>query len=161
MISKLGHLFSRRNDKEILDSEELFQRAKQYHNGTGVKQDLVKAVKLYQQSADMGNMKAKHNLALLHIAQEGGLTDKEQGRQMLEELIEAGVVNAMFNLGKLLQEGVLLAKDIDRGTQLLEDASHQGFGAASCQLGFCYINELKDSDKGLTITSLKLRNINP
>ena len=154
MISKLGHLFSRRNDKEILDSEELFQRAKQYHNGTGVKQDLVKAVKLYQQSADMGNMKAKHNLALLHIAQEGGLTDKEQGRQMLEELIEAGVVNAMFNLGKLLQEGVLLAKDIDRGTQLLEDASRQGFGAASCQLGFCYINELKDSAKGLEYLKL-------
>lgn len=154
MISKLSNLSSRRSDEAILDSEELFQRAKDYHNGTGVKQDLIKAARLYQQSADMGNKKAKHNLALMHIARVGGLTDKEKGRQLLEELIEAGVVHAMFNLGKLLLEGELLAKDLDRGIQLLEEASAQGFGAASSQLGVYCINEQKDNSKGLEYLKL-------
>lgn len=56
------------------NSNDLFEQAKAYDLGIGVKQDKQRASCLYREAMNQGDKKAKHNLALLYIMQEGKAT---------------------------------------------------------------------------------------
>jgi TPR repeat protein len=68
------------------NSNDLFEQAKAYDLGIGVKQDKQKAASLYREAMNQGDKKAKHNLALLYIMQEGESDNVLAGIQMLQEL---------------------------------------------------------------------------
>ena len=44
------------------DAEAIFELAKKYYHGDGVPEDKIKAVKLFQKAAELGNVKAQYNL---------------------------------------------------------------------------------------------------
>ena len=70
------------------NSCDLFEQAKAYDLGIGVKEDKHKAASLYREAMNQGDKKAKHNLAMLLVTEEGDLSDKPTGIQMLQELAD-------------------------------------------------------------------------
>ena len=131
------------------NSNDLFEQAKAYHLGVGVKQDMLKAASLYREAMDHGDKKAKHNLAMIYISQEGELADKATGIQMLQELANEGSAESIYSLGGCYMNGNGVTQDIDKGLELYLTASDMGLGAATYAIGAYYVNECQEIEKGI------------
>ena len=131
------------------NSNDLFEQAKAYHLGVGVNQDMLKAASLYREAMDHGDKKAKHNLAMIYISQEGELADKATGIQMLQELANEGSAESIYSLGGCYMNGNGVTQDIDKGLELYLTASDMGLGAATYAIGAYYVNECQEIEKGI------------
>lgn len=130
-------------------SDDLFERAKAYDLGIGVEVDKAKAARLYQQAMEAGDKRAKHNLAMMFISQEGETGTQEMGIRMLSELAEEGDANALYCLGGCYFDGKGVGQDVERGVELYKVASERGCAPATYALGAYYNNQLGDTEKGL------------
>jgi TPR repeat protein len=100
------------------NSNDLFEQAKAYDLGIGVKQDKQKAASLYREAMNQGDKKAKHNLALLYIMQEGESDNVLAGIQMLQELADEGDAFSIYSLGGCYMNGKGVVQDTNKGLEL-------------------------------------------
>lgn len=149
-----------RNDHNLLfvkskeadaESTDLFMRAKAYDMGIGVDVDKAKAAELYRQAIQQGDKKAKLNLAMMYITQEGDLGNPSLGVEMLNELVDEGNAYAMMNLGSCYLRGTIVDKDTEKGLSMMQKASEIGCPEATYALGAYYNNEVGDTEKGMEL----------
>ena len=131
------------------NSSDLFEQAKAYDTGCGVEVDKVKAASLYREAMNNGDKKAKHNLAIMYIMQEGGLNDMPVGVQLLQELADESDASAIYSLGGCYMNGTGVGQDIQKGLELYQTASDMGLGVATYSIGAYYINDCHDIVKGI------------
>ena len=131
------------------NSNDLFEQAKAYDLGIGVKQDKQKAASLYREAMNQGDKKAKHNLALLYIMQEGESDNVLVGIQMLQELADEGDAFSIYSLGGCYMNGKGVVQDTNKGLELYQTASNLGLGIATYSIGAYYMNDCHDIAKGI------------
>ena len=129
-------------------SSDPFLRAKAYERGSGVEMDKAKAAGLYREAMNQGDRRAKHNLALMYLHQEGGLTDIATGVRMLQELADEGEEFSIIMLAKCYLDGEGVEKDTGKGLELLQILSDKGSGSASYAIGSYYNNDCHEFEKG-------------
>ena len=131
------------------NSSDLFEQAKAYDLGIGVKEDKHKAASLYREAMNHGDKRAKHNLAMLLITEEKELSDKSSGIQMLQELADEGDSFSIYSLGGCYMNGNGVTQDIAKGLELYHAASDSGLGIATYSIAAYYINECHDIETGM------------
>ena len=127
-----------------VNSSDLFEQAKAYDLGIGVEEDKHKAASLYREAMNQGDKRAKHNLAMLLVTEEGDLSDKPTGIQMLQELANEGETYSILSLGGCYMNGQGVKQDIDRGLELYHTASNMGLGIATYSIAAYHFNECHD-----------------
>ena len=132
-----------------VNSSDLFEQAKAYDLGIGVKEDKHKAASLYREAMNQGNKRAKHNLALLFVTENGDLSDKPTGIQMLQELADEGEAVSIYSLGGCYMNGQGVTQDIDKSLELYHTASNMGLGIATYSIAAYYYNECHDIETGM------------
>lgn len=143
-------LFVKSKDADA-DSTDLFMQAKAYHLGIGVDVDKAKAAELYRQAALQGNEKAKLNLAMMYLTQEGDLSNPKLGLEMLTEMSDEGNAYAMMNLGSCYLRGSFVNRDTEKGVSMIQKASEKGCPEATYALSAYYTNELGDTKRGMEL----------
>ena len=133
-----------------VNSSDLFEQAKAYDLGIGVEEDKHKAASLYREAMNQGDKKAKYNLAMLLVTEEGDLSDKPTGIQMLQELANEGETYSILSLGGCYMNGQGVKQDIDRGLELYHTASNMGLGIATYSIAAYHFNECHDIETGMT-----------
>jgi hypothetical protein len=133
-----------------VNSSDLFEQAKAYDLGIGVKEDKHKAASLYREAMNQGDKKAKHNLAMLLVTEEGDLSDKPAGIQMLQELADEGETYSIYSLGGCYMNGQGVTQDIDKGLELYHTASNMGLGIATYSIAAYHFNECHNIETGMT-----------
>ena len=133
-----------------VNSSDLFEQAKAYDLGIGVEEDKHKAASLYREAMNQGDKSAKHNLAMLLVTEEGDLSDKPTGIQMLQELANEGETYSILSLGGCYMNGQGVKQDIDRGLELYHTASNMGLGIATYSIAAYHFNECHDIETGMT-----------
>ncbi|MBL4871707.1 MAG: sel1 repeat family protein [Robiginitomaculum sp.] len=87
-------------------SLELFEQAKSYHDGRGVRIDIVKAIEIYQKAANLGNTDAILNLGFIYFTGQGGVQDYNKARQYYYQAAKTGDRSAQENLGLMYEHGL-------------------------------------------------------
>jgi len=97
--------------------QALFRRAQQgdaeaqsnlgvvYHNGEGVPQDDVEAVKWFRKAAEQGLADAQFNLGLMYYSGKGVPKDDTEAAKWWRKAAEQGHATAQFNLGQSYDRG--------------------------------------------------------
>lgn len=133
------------------ESTDLFMQAKAYDLGIDVDVDKAKAAELYRQAALQGNKKAKLNLAMIYLTQEGDLSNPKLGLEMLTEMSDEGDAYAMMNLGSCYLRGSFVDQNIEKGLSMIQKASENGCPEATYALSAYYTNELRDTKRGMEL----------
>lgn len=97
--------------------------------------DLERAVQLYRQAADRGDLRAKVSLAQLAETGTGMAQDTAGAVQLYEQAAAAGSLDAMINLAIALFEGQIVQQDQARAIELLQRAADGGSAKATFNLG--------------------------
>ncbi len=97
--------------------------------------DVERAVQLYHQAAERGDLRAMVSLAQLYHTGTGVARDPSRALALNERAADAGSLDAMINLAVELFEGVGIATDRDRAISLLKRAAEQGSAKATFNLG--------------------------
>ena len=94
-----------------------------------------KAVELYTEAAEKGDLRAMVSLALLKETGDGTAKDPDGALRLYRRAAEAGSADAAINLSVALIDGIGVAKDVEQGLALMQRASEAGSGIATFNLG--------------------------
>jgi uncharacterized protein len=98
-----------------------------YATGVGMKLDKKEAVKWYERSASQGDPVGMWNLAFMYVKGEGGLEkDFTKARNLFRNSAELGFVNAQYDLGIVLLDGVGGEPDKPEAVKWFKKAAGQG-----------------------------------
>ncbi|RYH12266.1 caspase family protein [Tropicimonas sp. IMCC6043] len=97
--------------------------------------DIDRAVTLYRQAADGGDLRALVSLAQLYESGTGVPQDPEKALELYERAAEGGSFDAMINLAVTLFQARGDARDKDRAIALLQKAAAGGSAKATYNLG--------------------------
>ncbi|MCF7699914.1 caspase family protein [Loktanella sp. M215] len=97
--------------------------------------DLGRAVELYQQASDQGDLRAMVSLAQLYDSGNGVPQDPAIALALYERAAAGGSPDALINLAVSLLQGQGVPKDPDRAIGLLRRASAEGSAKATFNLG--------------------------
>ncbi|SDL73539.1 caspase family protein [Aliiruegeria lutimaris] len=97
--------------------------------------DVDRAVALYRQAANRGDLRAIVSLAQLYENGLGVEKDMYEAFKLYERAAEGGSHDAMINLAVTLFEGEIVPKDESRGIELLTRAAESGSAKATFNLG--------------------------
>ncbi|WP_319544424.1 caspase family protein [Ruegeria conchae] len=97
--------------------------------------DVGRAVMLYKQAAEAGDLRAMVSLAQLHESGTGVPQDQDTALSLYERAAEGGSFDAMINLAVTLFEGNIVPKDEARAIVLLQQAAEGGSAKATFNLG--------------------------
>lgn len=97
--------------------------------------DIERAVRLYRQAAERGDLRAMVSLAQLYEGGTGVPQDVGRAMELYEQAAEGGSFDAMINLAVTLFEGRVLPKDDARAIALLQQAAEGGSAKATFNLG--------------------------
>ncbi len=97
--------------------------------------DVDRAVTLYKQAAEAGDLRAMVSLAQLHESGTGVPQDQDMALSLYERAAEGGSFDAMINLAVTLFEGNIVPKDEARAIALLQKAAEGGSAKATFNLG--------------------------
>jgi localization factor PodJL len=104
-----------------------FYLAKLYETGeAGVKKDAVEARRWTQRSADAGDPKAMHNLALYFFEGDGGPKNTTTAAQWFRRAADLGLVDSQYNLGRLYEEGFGVSQNPAEAYKWYLIAAHAG-----------------------------------
>ena len=111
--------------------------------GFGVKKDEPKAVSLYQQAADGGDLFARVVLAGKQASGEGVAVDSEKAIELLNQAAQSDdylVANcALTELGSLYLDGIGVSQDAGKAVECYQKASDNGYAFASQCLAGMYM----------------------
>lgn len=106
-----------------------------YAAGEGVPLDPREALRWYQGAVELGSGRAAHALAGLHGSGSGGLSRDDRRRaNWMREAARLGHLEAQFEVGKLLLEGVWLDRDPRAGHAWIRAAAGRGHEGAQVLL---------------------------
>lgn len=97
--------------------------------------DLDRAVVLYRDAAERGDLRALVSLAQLTEQGTGVAQDTDRAFALYEQAAEGGSHDAMINVAITLLEGTAVPADPDRAIALLKQASDEGSAKATFNLG--------------------------
>ncbi|MDV7143999.1 caspase family protein [Tropicimonas sp. TH_r6] len=97
--------------------------------------DIDRAVALYRQASNRGDLRAIVSLAQLHESGIGVPQDLDEARKLYERAAENGSFDAMINLAVSLLEGKDVQQDEVRAVELLKQAASGGSAKATFNLG--------------------------
>ena len=122
---KAFELFSRASAQG--DPEAMFELAKLYEKGIGTEQSFLKALALYQKSADLGFADAINDLGFLYYQGASGLPrDQAKGVQLFLKAADLRHPQAMYNVAALIDDGVIKGKTSDDAAGYLYAALRSG-----------------------------------
>eukprot|EP00930_Biecheleria_cincta_P036337 TRINITY_DN24929_c0_g1_i1.p1 TRINITY_DN24929_c0_g1~~TRINITY_DN24929_c0_g1_i1.p1 ORF type:complete len:1428 (+),score=233.23 TRINITY_DN24929_c0_g1_i1:277-4284(+) len=113
--------------------------ASMYQNGSGVKQNLGKAMELYEKAQLAGSAGAACNLGIMYNEGQGTQVDVHRARQLFEQAAAGGSVQATYNLGLMHSLGRGSARDLHKTQELYEIAHLAGNRQATYGLAMLYI----------------------
>lgn len=120
---------------KIEDSWALFELARCYDLGEGVECDIKKAVEYYTRAAEMGNDKARHNLAHLYRYGAPGLEiDYEKAIKYYSEAADKGAERSRNALAELYDE----LGEFEKAFEQYEKSAHAGNKTGLYYLARCY-----------------------
>ena len=96
-----------------------------YIQGLGVPQDVVEAVKWFNEAAEAGHPAGKMNLAISYFEGEGVDVDKEKAVALLHEAAEY-MADAQFLLAQCYENGEGAEKDLEKARALYQQAADSG-----------------------------------
>lgn len=85
-----------------------------------------------------GDTRAMKGLAYMRLNPEEARYAPSQGAALLEKAADAGDPEAMFELGRLLERGIGVNRDVARALELYRNAADLGFADAINDLGFLH-----------------------
>ncbi len=99
--------------------------------GQGVPRDAQKAMHYYQQAADLGNMMAYYNIAMIYKRAK----DYDKALQILKKAAKMGYNAAYYGLGKMYDKGQGVAQDYKQAWHYYQQAAKLGYAQAFFKLG--------------------------
>ena len=97
--------------------------------------DVDEAVKLYEQAAERGDLRAMVSLALMTEVGQGVPANQTEALRLYQKASNLGSPDAKINLAVALFEGVGVQKDEARAVELLKEAADLGSAIATFNLG--------------------------
>ena len=99
-----------------------------YEKGSGVTRDVAQAKVWYGRAAERGNVRAMHNLAVLHAENPGpsGKPDFATASSWFRQAAEHGVRDSQYNLAVLYARGLGVAQDLIQSYVWFDAAAAQG-----------------------------------
>lgn len=125
-------------DKEK-NAEARYSLGALYEKGAGVPQDEMKALEIYQQSADEGSAKGALKIGNAFYTGQGRDKDYVKAFQWYKKAAEKGNYPAQYNIGLMLEEGVGVKKDLVAAFEYYKKSADQGYAPAQIALGRMYL----------------------
>jgi len=113
-----------------------------YHKGANVKQNYVKALKWYQQAADLGHAGAMNNIGLFYDYGYGVDKDDELALNWYQKAAMRNDIHAMVNLADFYEHGIATKKDLTLAFTWYLKAAKAGDHEAMNHVGELYENGL-------------------
>jgi uncharacterized protein len=121
----------------------IYELARCYEYGVGVKPDIRKAAEIYERSASAGYGFAAHRLGRAYYLGEIGIADISKAVEYMKRAYELGDFNGAHDLAEWHESGERLRRDHGRAVLWYERASELGDPFATVRLQFAYsIGEL-------------------
>ncbi len=126
------------------DVESQFKLGKKYHDGIGVKVDLVKAAEYYSKPAELGHAKAQNNLGLLYsLGFETQGQDENKAAEWIMKAADQGLDIAQYNIASyFLEKNGVFPYDPEQAAMWYLKAAEQGNSDAQCSLAEMFENGL-------------------
>jgi enhanced entry protein EnhC len=140
-MNQLGGLYfyglgQERNEQEALrwykkaaalgNGNALYSLGLLSETGVGTKLDFSDALKYYQEASEQGNEKAMLALARMYHYGLGVTKDTKMSATIYQKLADRQNAYAQYQLGTFYMEGTIGERSIDKGKQLLKQASENG-----------------------------------
>lgn len=98
-----------------------------YYNGSGVKEDNVKAFEIWNECAEKGNIFSMVNLGLLYFNGYGTETNYDFALRWFKAAAAKGNDQAEFLVGKMYYEGIGVVSDLDEAKKWLNSSSNKEY----------------------------------
>ena len=108
--------------------------------GKGTKASRTRAAKLYETSAQQGDMRGQNAYGQALAMGDGIRRNFSEAAKWFGKAAEQGLATAQYNLGYLYDQGRGVAKSEDKAIELYSRAANQGLAAAQYSLGWIYMN---------------------
>jgi localization factor PodJL len=95
-----------------------------YERGLGVKTDTARAQVWYGRAAEQGNVKAIHNLAVLHVSR--AKPDYTEAAKLFSQSAAYGLSDSQYNLAMLYESGLGVPRDLKEAYRWLVLAAASG-----------------------------------
>lgn len=132
-VRRLYHLVSREVSRGNADAFNTMGYL--FDNGLHVRQDYEEAVLWYMKAADLGCVRAVHNLGASYVEGKGIRANRTKGLKLLREAADRGIVYSWFYLGRLHAEGVHVRQDLKKARRCLETGCDKGCAYSRYYLG--------------------------
>jgi uncharacterized protein len=117
----------------------------------GVEKDMKKAMKYYEEAAELGSAQALFNLAGIYEEGEDDVKqDFEKARKYYQEAIDLGDSDALNGLGLMYQNGYFDKPDYQKASELFELSMKKDNPDGYLSLAFLIENELGSTISVLT-----------
>jgi TPR repeat protein len=110
-----------------------------FQNGTGAKQNLIKARYWYSEASMRGSAVAAYNLGLMTLKGEGGAQDEKAAIDLFKMAAAKGHIRAEMNLARCAFLGLGMEKNEAEGAEWVKKAAEAGAPSASALMGFLYL----------------------
>jgi uncharacterized protein len=132
----LGNVLEAELNKNPKHPDHQFILATQYHQGQGVKKDLVLAIYWYEQAATQGHREAQFKVGHLLCEECTAMNEFQRGFDWLQKAAQQGQIHAQYEVGYMYLEGKQVKKDLQQAKHWLEMASKAGHVEAMRMLKF-------------------------
>jgi TPR repeat protein len=125
-------------DKASPESKSLYVQAAKYEDGNGVPKDMAKAIALYRESAELGNVSAQAYLGVIYDKARGVPQDDVEALKWYRLAADKGEPQSQFNLGVFLIKGRGTSPNEEEGWSWIRKAAasgHLGARAALARAG--------------------------
>lgn len=109
-----------------------------YAAGTGVAQNLQKAVEWYHRSAEQGYVDAQYNLGLCYLLGEGVAVDEAASARWFRKAAEQGDAPSQYHLGRSCELGLGVPVHYEEAALWYRQAAEQGHPEAQLALASCF-----------------------
>lgn len=114
------------------DPRALYLLGQCYANGRGIQRDVEQAFNLFDRAARLGDLDAKHDLAVMIMNPPSGVeANPRYAASLFKEGAQAGNVNCMHSYARCLWEGAGVHKDQDEAVKWFRKAAAKGHQGAA------------------------------
>lgn len=114
------------------DPRALYLLGQCYANGRGIQRDVEQAFNLFDRAARLGDLDAKHDLAVMIMNPPSGVeANPRYAASLFKEGAQAGNVNCMNSYARCLWEGAGVHKDQDEALKWFRKAAAKGHQGAA------------------------------
>ncbi len=134
-----------------IGDDEVYREGVRYLLGEGVEADAAKAFDHFRESAELGNVKARHNVGNMLINGQGTDPNPEEGARWVKMAAESGAALSQYLYGTLLIAGNGVSRDESEAVDWFRLSAEQRYPPAQGAMGEIYFfgreGEAVDYDK--------------